>query len=73
MEIQEEKNNIVIKGARVNNLKDVSLEIPRGKFVVITGISGSGSLLSHSTPYMQRGSAVLRRVSLHTPASFSVV
>lgn len=33
---------IVIKGARVNNLKNVTLEIPRGKFVVITGISGSG-------------------------------
>ena len=36
----EEK--IVIKGARVNNLKNVSLEIPRGKLVVLTGISGSG-------------------------------
>ena len=34
--------SIVIKGAKVNNLKDISLEIPRGKFVVITGISGSG-------------------------------
>lgn len=34
--------NIVVKGARVNNLKNVSLEIPRGKFVVVTGISGSG-------------------------------
>ena len=33
---------ILIKGARVNNLKDITLEIPRGKFVVITGISGSG-------------------------------
>ena len=34
--------NISIKGARVNNLKNISLEIPRGRFVVITGISGSG-------------------------------
>ena len=33
---------IVISGARVNNLKNISLEIPRGKLVVITGISGSG-------------------------------
>ncbi len=33
---------MLIKGARVNNLKDVTLEIPRGKLVVITGISGSG-------------------------------
>ncbi len=36
------EGNIVIKGANVNNLKDISLEIPRGKLVVITGISGSG-------------------------------
>ena len=34
--------SIVIRGARVNNLKDITVEIPRGKFVVITGISGSG-------------------------------
>ena len=35
-------DKILIKGARVNNLKDVTLEIPRGKIVVITGVSGSG-------------------------------
>ncbi|MCQ2183302.1 MAG: excinuclease ABC subunit UvrA [Bacteroidales bacterium] len=35
-------DNISVKGARVNNLKNISLDIPRGKFVVITGISGSG-------------------------------
>src|SRR5574344_1062113 len=34
--------NIVIRGARVNNLQNIDLEIPRGKLVVITGISGSG-------------------------------
>ena len=33
---------MLIKGARVNNLKNVTIEIPRGKLVVITGISGSG-------------------------------
>ena len=37
-----ETGNIVIKGAKVNNLKNVSLEIPRGEFIVVTGISGSG-------------------------------
>lgn len=36
------EGNIIIKGANVNNLKNISLEIPRGKLVVITGISGSG-------------------------------
>ena len=37
-----ENGNIIVRGARVNNLKDITVEIPRGKFVVITGISGSG-------------------------------
>ena len=37
-----EEGKIVIKGARVNNLKNIDLEIPRNRFVVITGISGSG-------------------------------
>ena len=37
-----DSGNILIKGAQVNNLKNVDLVIPRGKFVVITGISGSG-------------------------------
>ena len=37
-----EDGNIIIRRAKVNNLKDVTVEIPRGKFVVITGISGSG-------------------------------
>src|SRR5882762_11855720 len=35
-------DKIVIKGARTHNLKNVSVEIPRGKMVVITGVSGSG-------------------------------
>lgn len=34
--------SIVIKGARANNLKNLTVEIPRGKIVVVTGISGSG-------------------------------
>ncbi len=34
--------NIIISGARQNNLKDVNVQIPLGKFVVLTGISGSG-------------------------------
>lgn len=37
-----EEGNIIVKRAKVNNLKDITVEIPRGKFVVITGISGSG-------------------------------
>ena len=36
------EGKIRIRGARVNNLRNISLEIPRGKFVVVTGVSGSG-------------------------------
>jgi excinuclease ABC subunit A len=35
-------NNIFIKGARVHNLKDIDVEIPRNKLIVVTGVSGSG-------------------------------
>ena len=37
-----EEGKIIIKGAKVNNLKDITVEIPRNKLVVVTGISGSG-------------------------------
>ncbi len=37
-----DEGSIIIRGAKVNNLKNISVEIPRGKFVVVTGISGSG-------------------------------
>ncbi|MBO4447275.1 MAG: excinuclease ABC subunit UvrA [Bacteroidales bacterium] len=39
---RKEEGNIVIRGARVNNLKNLDLEIPRGRLVVVTGVSGSG-------------------------------
>ena len=42
LEIMGEEGNILVKGAKVNNLKNVTVGIPRGKFIVITGISGSG-------------------------------
>ena len=45
---------IEIKGARVNNLKNVSLNIPRNKFITITGVSGSGkSSLAFDTLYAE--------------------
>lgn len=48
------ENFIEIKGARVNNLKNISLKIPRNKFIVITGVSGSGkSSLAFDTLYAE--------------------
>ena len=47
-------DSIKIKGARVHNLKNISLEIPRDKLVVITGVSGSGkSSLAFDTIYAE--------------------
>jgi len=45
---------IEIKGARVHNLKNISLKIPRNKLIVITGVSGSGkSSLAFDTVYAE--------------------
>ncbi|MDR5585981.1 MULTISPECIES: excinuclease ABC subunit UvrA [Clostridium] len=47
-------DKIIIKGAKVNNLKNVSLEIPRDKLIVFTGLSGSGkSSLAFDTLYAE--------------------
>ena len=49
-----ENNSIYIKGARINNLKNIDVEIPRDKLVVITGLSGSGkSSLAFDTLYAE--------------------
>lgn len=48
------QGNIIIKGARVHNLKNIDIEIPRSKLVVITGLSGSGkSSLAFDTLYAE--------------------
>ena len=48
-------NNIVVKGARENNLKNLDVTIPRNKFVVMTGVSGSGkTTLAFGTIFADR-------------------
>ena len=59
------KKNIVIKGARVHNLKNVDVVIPRNKLIVITGLSVSGkSSLAFDTLYAEGPK------SKHTQSSF---
>jgi excinuclease ABC subunit A len=48
------RDNVSIKGAREHNLKNIDLELPRNKFIVITGLSGSGkSTLAFDTIYAE--------------------
>src|SRR6187397_2438216 len=50
----ERTNNILIKGARVHNLKNVTVSFPRNKLIVVTGVSGSGkSSLTIDTLYAE--------------------
>ena len=60
-------DSIFIKGARTHNLKNINLEIPRNKIIVITGLSGSGkSSLAFDTLYAEgqrRYVFDLRRIS----------
>ena len=54
VDVLDPKDFIIIKGARVNNLKNISIAIPRNQFVVITGLSGSGkSSLAFDTLYAE--------------------
>ena len=48
------ENKIYIKGARVHNLKDIELDIPHEKLIVVTGLSGSGkSTLAFDTIFAE--------------------
>ena len=61
---------IVIKGAKEHNLKNISLEIPKDQFVVITGLSGSGkSSLAFDTIYAE-GKEDMLKVYLLMPDNF---
>lgn len=58
--------NIVIKGAKENNLKNVSLTLPKNKFIVMTGVSGSGkSSLAFDTIYKEGERRYLESLSAY--------
>lgn len=61
------KRNIIIKGARVNNLKNIDVAIPRNKLVVITGLSGSGkSSLAFDTLFAEGQRMYVESLSAYT-------
>jgi excinuclease ABC subunit A len=52
--LSDPHNNIILRGVRVNNLKNINLDIPKYKFIVVTGVSGSGkSSLVFDTIYAE--------------------
>ena len=62
--------NIIIKGAREHNLKNITVELPRDEFIVITGISGSGkSTLAFDTLYAEGQRRYRENRSLRTHGS----
>ena len=59
--------NIVIKGARVHNLKNVDLDLPKNKFIVISGLSGSGkSSLAFDTLYAESQRRYMESLSAYS-------
>ena len=66
------RTTIAVQGARVHNLKNISVEIPRDKLVVVTGLSGSGKSSLHSTPSMPKASGAIWNRYRATPSGSSL-
>ena len=67
--VTEKKTDIYIKGARVHNLKNVTVSIPRNKLIVVTGVSGSGKSSLTIDTYLPKASAVMPKALVPMPGS----
>ena len=56
------QDKIVVRGAREHNLKNIDVEIPRNKLVVITGLSGSGKSSLALIRFSRKGSGAMSKV-----------
>jgi ABC-type lipoprotein export system ATPase subunit len=70
MKLDKNIDKITIKGARTHNLKNISVEMPRNKMIVITGVSGSGSLRLPSILSLPKGRGDTLNPSLLTRDNF---
>ncbi len=64
------RTTIAVQGARVHNLKNVSVDIPRDSLIVVTGLSGSGQIESGVRYDLRRGAAALHGVALQLREAF---
>jgi hypothetical protein len=64
------KSHLIVKGARVNNLKNISVKIPRDKIVVVTGLSGSGNHRWLLTQFSPRDIAGMSKIFRLMPGNF---
>ena len=65
-------DKIVVRGARANNLKNIDVEIPRDKLVVMTGLSGSGkSSLAFDTIFADGQRRYMESLSSYAPVSYT--
>ena len=65
-------DTIQVRGARTHNLKNIDLDIPRDKLVVITGLSGSGKVIAGIRHALCRGTAALCRVAFYLCATILI-
>ena len=64
-------DKIIVKGARENNLKNVNIELPKNKLIVMTGLSGSGkSSLAFDTIYAEGQRRYVESLSAYTLNQF---